>query len=442
MEIIQHSLKKDSLPSEHNEPMGDRFHACEEPMSLETGFSPAVFESHVRGFDEFGKRTISLPFLDSSINLTVYINEFWTSKQRAAHSLHEISYRACFKPQLPRFFIQRLTNPGDTVYDPFMGRGTTLLEAALLGRKPLGCDINPLSEILIRPRLNPSASADVMKRLQAIDLKKDVELREDLLVFYHPKTLRAIVNLRSYLMEKSSSSTLDDVDRWIRMVATNRLTGHSKGFLSVYTMPPNQAVSIVSQRRINQRRSQVPEERDLKTIVMRKTKSLLRDLDLEEAEVLRGVSGDVCIITGRCDRTPSISDQSVNLVVTSPPFLKVVDYQTDNWLRCWFNGIDASGIPIWQIGSPKQWQAKMTGVFGEMKRILVPGGFIAFEVGEVLNGKLLLENLVVPAAVSAGLKPVMVMLNDQVFTKTSNCWGVRNLAKGTNTNRIVLLYNP
>jgi hypothetical protein len=275
-----------------------------------------------------------------------------------------------------------------------------------------------------------------------MDLNKDADLREDLLVFYHPKTLRAICNLRSYLIEKSSFGALDDVDRWIRMVTTNRLTGHSRGFLSVYTMPPNQAVSIESQRRINQRRSQVPPARDLTAIVMRKTKSLLRDLNLEETEFLRRTQRDVCIITGRCDKTPSIPDQSVNLVVTSPPFLKVVDYQTDNWLRCWFNGIDASGIPIWQIGSPKQWQAIMTRVFGEMKRILVPGGFIAFEVGEVLNGKLLLENLVVPAAVSAGLKPVMIMINDQVFTKTSNCWGVRNLAKGTNTNRIVLLYNP
>ena len=68
-----------------------------------------------------------------SLSIPVIVNEFWTSKQRAAHSLHEVSYRACFKPKLPRFFIERLTSPGEIVYDPFMGRGTTLLEAALLG---------------------------------------------------------------------------------------------------------------------------------------------------------------------------------------------------------------------------------------------------------------------------------------------------------------------
>lgn len=54
-----------------------------------------------------------------NIEITRYTNEFWTSKQRQANSIHEISYRACFKPQLPRFFINRLTNEGDFIYDPF-----------------------------------------------------------------------------------------------------------------------------------------------------------------------------------------------------------------------------------------------------------------------------------------------------------------------------------
>ena len=74
-----------------------------------------------------------------------FFNEYWTSSQRKAHSLHEVSYRACFKAQLPEFFISRLTAPGDTVYDPFMGRGTTPLQAAIMDRAAIGNDINPLS---------------------------------------------------------------------------------------------------------------------------------------------------------------------------------------------------------------------------------------------------------------------------------------------------------
>jgi hypothetical protein len=59
-------------------------------------------------------------------------------------------------------------------------------------------------------------------------------------------------------------------------------------------------------------------------------------------------------------------------------------------------------------------------------------------VGEVLGGSLKLEEAVVPCGFAAGLQPVLILINDQKFTKTANCWGVDNHFKGTNTNRIVL----
>ena len=86
-----------------------------------------AFIAELRGFDAFGAKTIQF----EQDGIPYFVNEFWTSGQRQAHSLHEISYRACFKPQLPEFFISRLTAPGEGVYDPFMGRGTTPLQAAL-----------------------------------------------------------------------------------------------------------------------------------------------------------------------------------------------------------------------------------------------------------------------------------------------------------------------
>ena len=78
-----------------------------------------------------------------------FVNEFWTAKQRQANSIHEISYRACYKPQLPRFFIDIFTKEGEVVYDPFAGRGTTLIEAALMHRKVVSNDINPLSRLVV-----------------------------------------------------------------------------------------------------------------------------------------------------------------------------------------------------------------------------------------------------------------------------------------------------
>ena len=64
------------------------------------------------------------------------------------------------------------------------------------------------------------------------------------------------------------------------------------------------------------------------------------------------------------------------------------------------------------------------------------------EVGEVRAGKIKLEEAVIPCGLSAGLEPLLVMINDQKFTKTANCWGVDNNSKGTNTNRIVVFRKP
>ena len=397
------------------------------------------FRSQVEEFDELGKRTTVLEFPDSRFDIPVYVNEFWTSKQRAAHSLHEVSYRACFKPELPRFFISRLTEQGERVYDPFMGRGTTVIEAALLGRKPAGCDINPLSPILVAPRMDPPDIDEISERLWTLDLEACADLQEDLLAFYHPSTLRAITNLKKYLGHRERSRGLDRVDRWICMVATNRLTGHSQGFFSVYTLPPNQAVAVKAQRKINERRQQVPPKRDVRELILRKSRSLLSKLRPRDRAELSCGGREAVLLTGSSDHTPEIENASVRLVVTSPPFLDIVNYQSDNWLRCWFNGIDAETVQVWQLRKPEDWQERMTAMFRELLRVLVCGGYVAFEVGEVRGGRVLLEALVVPAAVEAGLIPRMVLVNDQVFTKTSNCWGVDNLKKGTNTNRIVLL---
>ena len=89
-----------------------------------------------------------------------------------------------------------------------------------------------------------------------------------------------------------------------------------------------------------------------------------------------------------------------------------------------------------------EWQRAMTDVFCELFRVLRPGGHVAFEVGEVRGGELRLEEVVVPCGVEAGLQPVLVLINDQKFTKTANCWGVDNNSKGTNTNRIVVFRKP
>jgi SAM-dependent methyltransferase len=370
--------------------------------------------------------------------------EFWTSRQRQASNLHEVSYRACYKPQLPRLFIERLTRPGDRVYDPFSGRGTTALEAALLGRRVAANDINPLSEILARPRLTPPDPGEVASRLAAIPATGAPEAGVALSMFYHPETEAEIRAMRGWFLERARTGRLDALDAWIRMVATNRLTGHSPGFFSVYTLPPNQALSAAKQVVINQRRKQVPEYRDTRALILKKTRQLLSGLTAEARQNLAQAAPGARFLTGDARDTTALEPDSVQLTVTSPPFLDLVQYAADNWLRCWFCGLDAEAIGrnITMSRTVEAWAETMQSVFHELFRITKPGGFVAFEVGEVRKGTVRLEEIVLPLGIRAGFRPLGILVNTQSFTKTANIWGVDNNAKGTNSNRIALFEKP
>ncbi|WP_243318388.1 DNA methyltransferase [Geothrix paludis] len=365
--------------------------------------------------------------------------EFWTSRQRQAANLHEISYRACYKPQLPRHFIERLTLPGERVYDPFSGRGTTALEAALMGRRVAANDLNPLSRMLAEPRLTPPEPAAVAARLADIP-RAGASGGLDLSMFFHADTEAEVCGLRTWCLARETAGELDALDAWIRMVATNRLTGHSPGFFSVYTLPPNQAVSAEKQRQINAKRQQVPPYRDTHALILKKTRQLLSGLDTLALRNLATAAQDARFLTGEARSTPDLADGSVTLTVTSPPFLDVVDYVGDNWLRCWFNGLDAQAIGrgLSTHRTVEGWSQAMGEVFAELFRVTRPGGFVAFEVGEVRGGKLKLDEVALPLGLAAGFRAHGVLVNTQVFTKTAHIWGVDNNDKGTNSNRIVL----
>jgi len=411
----------------------NRLPLFDEPLSKvpvsENDAAARPFVDLVKDFSDFGQASTEV----REDPIRYLINEFWTSGQRQAHSIHEVTYRACFKPQLPEFFTRRLTRPGDAVYDPFMGRGTTPVQAALLGRQPVGNDINPLSVLFTRPRLAPPTITDVARRLNEVVWDEGAIDTPELLAFYSPLTLRHICALRSWLMERAPLDRIPDpVDDWIRMVAINRLSGHSPGFFSVYTLPPNQAVSARAQLKINEKRGQTPPDRDVKKLILRKTASLLSDGPM--AAHPRSL-----LTTGPAQSTPGIDTASVQLVVTSPPFLDIVQYAEDNWLRSWFAGIDVTTVAIAHHRTEARWQDMVRETLIELARVVRPGGHVAFEVGEVRNGKVLLERLVWDAAEGLPFDRLFVMVNQQEFTKTANCWGVQNNSKGTNTNRIVIL---
>lgn len=386
------------------------------------------------------KKTVVEYFEPEGIRIPKFINEFWTSKQRQGNSIHEVSYRACFKAELPRFFIKLLTKENDVVYDPFAGRGTTIIEAALINRNVIANDINPLSTILSKPRLSIPSFVDVKDRLKKIKFNGGLKADIDLSMFYHLDTESEIVSLRNYLVRKMKNGKEDFIDEWIRMVATNRLTGHSKNFFSVYTLPPNQAVTPERQKKINKQKDQKPVYKDVKFIILKKTRDLISEMDKKLIYQLKKIGSKAKFLNNDARLTSSIRSNSINLTVTSPPFLDIVNYTEDNWLRCWFNNIGADDVArnITITKKLDDWETVMFEVFKELYRITKRNGYIAFEVGEVRRGKVKLDEHIVPLGMEAGFECLGIVINLQNFTKTANIWGINNNKVGTNTNRIVV----
>ena len=90
-------------------------------MEINSAISSNNFTSFLENFTYYESEDLFNGPLTTNVeiqnidNCKIYkfTNEFWTSKQRQANSIHEISYRACFKPQLPRFFIQSFQRNGE-----------------------------------------------------------------------------------------------------------------------------------------------------------------------------------------------------------------------------------------------------------------------------------------------------------------------------------------
>ena len=134
------------------------------------------------------------------------VGEFWTARQKQMNALHyAISYRASFKPELPAYFIGQLCPPDGLVYDPFSGRGTTALQANLMGRVAAASDVNPLAILMTSAKCRPVTLDAIKERLAQVDWDAepplDGEPVEDLAPFYHPDTLRQLVNLKAFLRQ-------------------------------------------------------------------------------------------------------------------------------------------------------------------------------------------------------------------------------------------------
>jgi len=354
--------------------------------------------------------------------------QFWIQTQRQGHSLHYIvPYQACFAPQIPEFFIKNFSNEGDVVLDPFCGRGTTIFEANQQNRIGIGVDVSPLALEIAKSKLKRVTYEQVKERLYQIDFSKEnLDGYEEFKDIYHPKTYSQILNLKEQLTESP-------VDTLIRSVVFGRLHGHSNGFFSVWTF---NVISFSKERikRQSEKRGLKPEFRDIVPRILKKAKTVLENPVIEQPKSQLFKSDS---------RTLPIESDSVDLVVTSPPFLNVINYIDDNWLRFWFLGFNKEELrtTLIQTGDIQEYKNFIKDSLKEMNRVLKKDKYCIVEVGDVKHKseKMYLDHIIVELAKDIGFKIEKIMINYMESPRIPKAFRRKEPGQGTNTNRCVIM---
>ncbi len=260
--------------------------------------------------------------------------EFWSDdSENQGHSLHYgFAYPDRTSPDFVRYFVDKFSNQGQVVLDPFCGIGTVGLEAALMGRIPYCNELNPVAARVAEARLFPADISEVTLQLQLLPLQRPVDARlhdERFEPFYDLRTFCELSNLRSALRGKR-----DRVSAFIEMITLSLLHGHSAGFFSTYTFP-QVSLAPAEQVKLNLKRRQLPDYRAVLPRILRKAATVLRD---GVPSVLGRASAKGGVICGDARNLSKIPANSVDLVVTSPPLLSGADIAKDWWLKLWFMG--------------------------------------------------------------------------------------------------------
>ena len=134
---------------------------------------------------------------------------------------------------------------------------------------------------------------------------------------------------------------------------------------------------------------------------------------------------------------------SVDLIVTSPPFLDLINYIDDNWLRFWFLGFNKEELrtTLIQTGDIREYKNFIKDSLKEMNRVLKKDKYCIVEVGDVRHKKekIYLDHIIVELAKDIGFKIEKIMINYMESPKIPKAFRRKEPGQGTNTNRCVIM---
>jgi hypothetical protein len=390
----------------------------------------------------------------------------WKAQPRLwGHSLHPMcSYLASFPAALAHACIARYSRPGDVVFDPFSGRGTAPLQAAAEGRIGVGNDLNPFAYLLTAAKLDPPTAADARTRATALrlawaggarrwlDLARSIKdspadggpepVPAEVALAFHERTFAQVLFLRNALDLDART------DRFLAAALAGALHGKTPSYLSTL-MPNTFSMAPRYVREFAARTGFQSPERDAFDRLDAKLTRLYRDpLPRAAGVALLGDARDAGSRAGRALRERGLPDRA-RLVVTSPPYLRVVKYGYYNWLRAWFLGFDSKAIDTSLDDAHRRapYLEFLRTVLHDLRPLLTDDGIAVLIVGDVAtdrgraipDGHDLAERVWESAASPEGYHLAGIADDDvHAHRKMTKLWG-REAGRATQVDRILVL---
>jgi hypothetical protein len=247
-------------------------------------------------------------------------------------------YFAMFPSAFADAVVAEYSNPGDTVLDPFAGRGTALFSAATAGRNAIGIEINPVGWVYCRTKLSPAPREAVLERIAEVESRAPGFSRysKKLPPFFHRcfsnTVLPFLVCARSELDWRGS-----DVDRTAMAFLLIHLHGKSTDSLSnqlrqAKAMSPRYAVKWWQEHGLR------PPAVAPLAFFERKLKWRYRKGTPETSKSVV-LFGDSTSLMGELEQARRAAQlRSPSLLLTSPPYFGITDYHYDQWIRLWLLG--------------------------------------------------------------------------------------------------------
>jgi len=385
----------------------------------------------------FNPRLSNNVFLDK-IEREKTICEWKEMPKNMNNKLHSIcSYMAMFPPSLPNYFIKKYSKKGDVVLDTFSGRGTTILEACLLNRIGIGNDLNPLALLLTRAKSNVPQKSRIISRIDELEneYKKCEEIditgeERKIKMIFSDYTLKQIIFLKNKLDWKKSN-----IDVFITALLLGILHGGSEGFLSLsmpntFSMSPNYVRNYIAQHGL------VRPKRNAFDLLKRKLERCY------QRPMQRGIS-----YSQDARKMTRIKDSSIDLIVTSPPYTRVIRYGQFNWIRLWLLNENSKEVDkgLFFSQSLDKYCIFMTEVLKEMRRVIKPNAKAVLVIGDVKDkerdtiknlAEIVWERCAAPLGFKLAEQIKADVINDA--TKVSRIWGKKR-GNATKIDRILVL---